>query len=82
MYFSSFIFKENRVFNEEDNPSQKVVLVEEELDDTDIDGIQNLEDLPRLVFVDEECGNLKIVDHGGELTRNIDQRNKYTMSSL
>ena len=82
MYFSSFIFKENRVFNEEDNPSQKVVLVEEELDDTDIDGIQNLEDLPRLVFVDEECGNLKIVDYGGELTRNIDQRNKYTMSSL
>ena len=82
MYFSSFIFKENRVFNEEDNPSQKVVLVEEELDDTDIDGIQNLEDLRRLVFVDEECGNLKIVDYGGELTRNIDQRNKYTMSSL
>ena len=30
---SSFILKENHIFNEEDNPSQKVVIGEEELDD-------------------------------------------------
>ena len=32
LYFSSFVFKENQVFNEEDNPSQNVVIVEKELD--------------------------------------------------
>ena len=33
-------------------------MVEEELDGIDIDGIGNLVDLPRLMFIDEECGNL------------------------
>ena len=47
---SSFIFKENHVFIEkEQTPSEKVVIVEEE-----IDCIGNLEDLPRLVFIDKE----------------------------
>ena len=47
---SSFIFKENHVFTEkEETPSEKVVIVEEE-----IDCIGNLEDLPRLVFIDKE----------------------------
>ena len=41
-YFSNFIFKENQVFNKEENHSQKVVIVEKELDDTDIDDIENL----------------------------------------
>ena len=36
-----------------DNPSEKVVIVEKEPD-----GIGNLEDLPRLVFIEKECGNL------------------------
>ena len=53
---SGFIFKENHVFIEvEDNPSDKVVMVEEELD-----GTGNLMGLPRLMFIDEECGNLKV----------------------
>ena len=39
---SCFIFKENFVFNEEDNPSQKVAIVDEELDDVDKDDIGNL----------------------------------------
>ena len=59
MYFSTFIFKENHVLNEEENTLQKVV---EELNDIDINEIGNLEDLPRLVFIDEKCGNLKVVD--------------------
>ena len=39
--------------------------VEEELNGLDIDGIGNLTDLPRLMFIDEECGNLKVVVDGG-----------------
>ena len=42
---------------EEDNPAEKVVMVEEELDGIDRDGIRNLEDLLRLVFIYEECWN-------------------------
>ena len=34
---------------------------EEELDYIDIDDIGNIEESPRLVFIDEECGNLIIV---------------------
>ena len=41
-----------------------------------IDGIGNLLDLPRLIFIDEECGNLKAVVDGGELSRNINRKKK------
>ena len=41
-----YIFKENHVFIEEDNSSDKVSIVMEELDGTDKDGIGNLVDLP------------------------------------
>ena len=33
-------------------------------------------DLPRRVFIDEECENLKLVVDGGELTRNINEKKK------
>ena len=33
-------------------------------------------DLPRLMFIDEECGNLKVVVHDGELTRNNNRKRK------
>ena len=49
-------------------------IVEEELDCIDIDDIGNLEDSPRLVFINEECGNLIVVNDDGELTRNINQK--------
>ena len=73
---SIFIFKENHVFiEEEDNSSDKVVMVVEELDGIDIDvddidihDIGNLVDLPSLIFIDEECGNFNVVDDDGELT--------------
>ena len=45
------------------------MIVEEELDCIDIDDIGNLEDSPRLVFINEEYGNLIVVNDGGELTR-------------
>ena len=52
------------------------MIVKEELDCINIDIIWNLEDSPRLVFIDEECGNLVVVNDGGELTRNINQKKK------
>ena len=77
---STLIFKEDHVFLEkEDNPSNKVVTVEEELDGIDIDGIGNLVALPRLVFIDEECGNLKLVVDGADLTRNINRKRKSSL---
>ena len=55
-----FIFQnKNHGFIKEDNPLKKVVIAEENLDDIDIDDVGNLEDSPRLTFIDEECGNLK-----------------------
>ena len=50
-------------------PFRKNVILEEELD-----GIGNLEDLPRLVFIDRVCGDLKVSVDGGNLTRNINER--------
>ena len=44
--FSSFIFKMNHVFIEKDNLRENIIMVEEELDDVDIDGIGNSEGLP------------------------------------
>ena len=38
------------------------------------DGIGNLEDLRRLVLIDEKCGDLKVVVDCGERTRNISQQ--------
>ena len=43
----------------------KVNTVEEEQDGIDIDGIGNLTDLPKLMFIGGECGNLKVVFDGG-----------------
>ena len=33
-------------------------------------------DLLRLMFIDEECGNLKVVFDGGELTRSNNRKRK------
>ena len=56
------------------NLLKKNVIDEEELDGIDIDGIGNLEDSLRLVFIDEECGNLIVVNGDEKLTRNINQK--------
>ena len=68
--------KTTRAFVEEENPSEKIVIVEEGLDGIDIDDIRNLEDSPRLVVIHEECENLIVVNDGGEFTRNINQKKK------
>ena len=49
-------------------------MVEEELDGLDINDIANLVDLPRLMFIDEKCRNLKVVVDELDLTRNIDRK--------
>ena len=49
------------------------MIVNEEIDGIDIDDIENLEDLLRIVFIHEEWGNLKVFIDGGELTRNINK---------
>ena len=54
----------------------------EELDCIDIDGIGNLEDSPRLVFINEECGNLIVVNDGGELTENISRKRQTFYNGL
>ena len=33
-------------------------------------------DLPQLMFIDEECGNLKVVVDGGKITRNNNIKRK------
>ena len=48
----------------------------EKLDGTDVDDIGNFEDLPILVFIDEECGNPIVISDSGEFTRNINQKKK------
>ena len=51
LYFSTF--------SEEDKPSENFAVVEEELSRFDIDGTENLDNLPRFVFINKKCGNLK-----------------------
>ena len=50
-------------------PSEKIVIVEKELDCIHRDDIGNLEDLLKLVFINEECGNPKVVVDSGEHTQ-------------
>ena len=39
-----------------------------------------LETVPRFVFIKKECGTLKVVNDGGELTRNMNQEKKIDVS--
>ena len=56
------LFSKNHNIIVEGNPTEKVVIVEEELDGIYIDDIGNLQDSPTLLIIDEECGNLTIVN--------------------
>ena len=62
-YFSSFILKK--------------VTLQKKLDCIDKDDIGDFQDSPRLVFIDEECGNLTAVKDGRELARNINQKKNF-----
>ena len=60
-----FYFWEKSRFYWRGKPSNKVNAVEKEQDGIDIDGTGNLMHLPELMFIDEICGNLKVVVDGG-----------------
>ena len=70
------LFSKKYGFIEKSSPSEKKIILKEELDCIDIDGIGNFEDSPRLVFIDGKCENLIVVSVGGELTGNIHQKKK------
>ena len=72
---SIIIFEENYVFIEEGNPQTKLIQLRKNKMELK-DGIGNLMDFPRLLFIDEECGNLKVVVDGGEFTRNDNRKGK------
>ena len=74
--FFYFYFQKNHGFIEKEKPSENVVIVGEELNRFDIDGTENLENLTRFLFIDEECVNLEVVNDDKELTRNINQKRK------
>ena len=81
-YFSSIIFKNITVSLKKATLQKKNVIVEEELDCNDIDGIGNLEDSPSLVLINEECGNLIVANDGRELTENISRKRQTIYNSL
>ena len=78
LHFPNFVFKKKITVSFKKATVQKnFVIVEEELDGgIDTDDIGNLEDSPRFKFIDEECENLIVVNDGGELTRNFNQKKK------
>ena len=80
--FFYFYFQKKHGFIEEDKPSENAVIVEEELNRFNIDDIENSENLPRFAFIDEECGNLKVVNDDEELTRNTNQKKKLDVSQM
>ena len=56
-----------------------MVIVEEERNGIDIDNVsyRNVEDYsPKVVFIDEECGNLIVVNDGEEFTEYMNQKKK------
>ena len=57
----------------EDKLSETFVILEEKLDAVAIDYIGNFKDVLRLVFINEEYGNLKAELEGEELARNINK---------
>ena len=81
---SSFIFEENHVFLEGETPQTKLLKLRKNqikfiyiyIYIYIIYGIGNLIDLPRIIFIDEECGNHKVVVDGGQFTRNNNKKRK------
>ena len=63
---SSFIFEENHVFIEEENPQTELIqLRKNKMGLVQMVLETYLMDLPKVMFIDEECGNLEVVFDGG-----------------
>ena len=61
-------------FVKKSHSSKKKVIFEKEIDCIDRDDIGNLEDSPRFLLIDEECGNLIVTNDGEEGIGNISQK--------
>ena len=61
------ILNQNELFIEEKNPSEELLISEEEIAALDTSAMKetNVEDLPKLIFIDEKSGNMRIVAHEG-----------------
>ena len=73
-----FHFQRKSPFNYKNKffPSEKVALVEKELNGTDRDSSGNLGNSLRLDLINEECFNPNAVVAGEELSRSINQKKK------
>ena len=65
------ILSENELFIEEKNPSEELVISEEEIAALDTSAMKetNVENLPKLIFIDEKNGNMRVVVHEGGIGR-------------
>ena len=59
------ILKQNELFIEEKNPSEELVISEEEIAAHDTSAMKetNVEDLLKLIFIDEKSGNIRVTVH-------------------
>ena len=64
-----------------EKPVEKVVIDEEDPDGIVINGILNSQNLPRTVFMYQECWHLKVIADGGELTRNINKKKPHVLQA-
>ena len=80
--FFSFYFQRKSRFSWRGQHFKKILIVKEELDGIDIDDIGNVEDLLRIAFIHEECGNLKVFVDGWELIRNINKLKSQALYKL
>ena len=64
------ILNENELFIEEKNASEELVISEEEIAALDTSAMKetNVEDLPKLIFIDAKSGNMRVVVHEGGST--------------
>ena len=59
------ILNQNELFIEEKGPSEELVISEEEIAALDTSAMKetNVEDLPKLIFIDKKSGNMRVVAH-------------------
>ena len=65
------ILNQNELFIEQKNPSEELVICEEDIAALDTSAMKeaNVEDLHKLIFIDEKSGNMRVVVHEGGSTK-------------
>ena len=64
------ILNQNELFTKEENLSEELVIFEEEVVALDTSAMKetNVEDLPKLIFIDEKSGNMRVAVYEGGST--------------